>query len=258
METIAFYSYTGGAGCSTLLAKTARFLAGLGRSIVALDLNFEAPSLHYKFSPPSGNVLGGGGVVPFLLDLAEGKDAQFQVWLPDDDFGLKIRLLQAGPAPAPEYWRDLAALNRRLDFSDPVGLGFAALLELKARIEDLLRPDFLLIDTRSGVTEIGGIATTLLADAVVCLALPFPASFDGTKAVLEGLAAAPRLAGQRPLRIFRSTHTDPVDFFLDFLTPGPSRHEFPSRHLDLSEDRDEQPRVDSDDAPLSRDKGAAS
>ncbi|MFL6203305.1 MAG: hypothetical protein ACJ76J_29415 [Thermoanaerobaculia bacterium] len=48
METLAFYSYKGGVGRSLLLANAARFLASLGKGVVALDFDFEAPGLHYK------------------------------------------------------------------------------------------------------------------------------------------------------------------------------------------------------------------
>ena len=43
METIAFYSYKGGVGRSLLVANAARFLGMLGKRVVALDLDFEAP-----------------------------------------------------------------------------------------------------------------------------------------------------------------------------------------------------------------------
>jgi MinD-like ATPase involved in chromosome partitioning or flagellar assembly len=42
VETVAFYSYKGGVGRSQLLAHAARFLAGLGKGVVALDFDFEA------------------------------------------------------------------------------------------------------------------------------------------------------------------------------------------------------------------------
>ena len=44
-----------------------------------------------------------------------------------------------------------------------------AVLDLQARIEDEMYPDYLLVDARTGVTELGGLATTILADTVVCV-----------------------------------------------------------------------------------------
>ena len=50
--------------------------------------------------------------------------------------------------------------------------GVQIFLELKSRISDELKPDFLLVDSRTGITEMGGVATTLLPDKVICLVLP--------------------------------------------------------------------------------------
>jgi hypothetical protein len=52
MHTVAFYSYKGGVGRTLLLANTARFLALAGKKVVALDLDLEAPGLHYKLGAP--------------------------------------------------------------------------------------------------------------------------------------------------------------------------------------------------------------
>jgi hypothetical protein len=89
------------------------------------------------------------------------------------------------------------------------------LLDLHARIRDELKPDYLLIDARTGVTELGGLATTILADTVVCMFVPNQESLDGTLMVAEALKAAPRLKGQRPIRVLpvlaRTTSERPAE-----------------------------------------------
>ena len=75
------------------------------------------------------------------------------------------------------------------------------LLDLQARIASELRPDYLLIDARTGVTELGGLATTVLADTVVCLFVGNQESLDGTLTVVEALKAAPRLANQEQIQV---------------------------------------------------------
>ena len=49
MKTIYFYSYKGGTGRSMLLKETARYLALAGKNVALIDLDLEAPGLHYKF-----------------------------------------------------------------------------------------------------------------------------------------------------------------------------------------------------------------
>jgi cellulose biosynthesis protein BcsQ len=204
VETVAFYSYKGGVGRSLLLANAARFLAGLGKGVVALDFDFEAPGLHYKFD---GVRELAGGAVPYLIATAEGTSSPppfdehtISVPVPTEAGGW-LRLMPAGPAPHKGYWAALKELGDRLRLTDLSGRGFMALLDLQARIADELKPDYLLIDARTGVTELGGLATTVLADTVVCMFVPNQESLDGTLAVVEALKATPRLTNQRPIRI---------------------------------------------------------
>lgn len=210
METIAFYSYKGGVGRSLLLANAARFLTSLGKGVVALDLDFEAPGLHYKLVQAvvrEGGMKGLGGAVPYLVATAQGatsppplEEHMVKVPVPPGSGGW-LRLMPAGPAPERAYWAALKQLGEEVRFDDPSGEGLMPLLDLHARIEDELKPDYLLIDARTGVTELGGLATTILADTVVCLFVANQESLDGTLTVAEAVKAAPRLKGQRPVRI---------------------------------------------------------
>ena len=75
-----------------------------------------------------------------------------------------------------------------------------ALLDLQARVTEELHADYLLIDTRSGVTDLGGLATTVLADSVVCLFSETQESLEGTLVVGEAIKGAPRLKDQLPVR----------------------------------------------------------
>jgi hypothetical protein len=65
------------------------------------------------------------------------------------------------------------------------------------------------------VTELGGLATTILADTVVCMFVANQESLDGTLMVAEALKVAPRLKGQRPIRIVpalaRTTSQPPAE-----------------------------------------------
>ena len=67
--------------------------------------------------------------------------------------------------------------------------------ELQTRILDEFQPDFLLVDSRTGITEIGGVATTLLADKVLCLVLPTLENLDGARTVLQSLKRSRREGG---------------------------------------------------------------
>lgn len=222
METLAFYSYKGGVGRSLLLANAARFLASLGKGVVALDFDFEAPGLHYKLGHAAHRESRlEGGAVPYLVATAREatsppplEEHMIQVPVPPGSGGW-LRLMPAGPAPDRAYWAALKQLGEQVRFDDPSGQGLMPLLDLHARIREELKPDYLLIDARTGVTELGGLATTVLADTVVCMFVANQESLDGTLMVAEALKAAPRLKAQRPIRIVpvlaRTTSDLPVE-----------------------------------------------
>lgn len=204
METVAFYSYKGGVGRTLLVANTAQFLALSGRRVVALDLDLEAPGLHHKLGNPDVKILR--GAVDELLGALEGehnrslRETAIEVLLPSESDG-SLFLIPAGAAPSPTYWAALERLNQALRAHRRNGGLPEAVLELQARVAEEFDADFLLIDSRTGITELGGLATSLLADRVVCLTSTSPESVEGIRVVAEALRAAPRLASQKPLRL---------------------------------------------------------
>ena len=74
-------------------------------------------------------------------------------------------------------------------------------LELKERIRAEVGPDFLLIDARTGITEVGGIATTVLPDTVVCLLINNRENLDGVRVVLRSIQRSARPKDGAPVEI---------------------------------------------------------
>jgi MinD-like ATPase involved in chromosome partitioning or flagellar assembly/tetratricopeptide (TPR) repeat protein len=209
MKTITFYSYKGGTGRSLALANAARYLARLGFKVVALDFDLEAPGLHYKFSTSAdgGPLPVRAGVADYIQSfIVEGrvpsslKDFTLDVRVPGVDKPL-VHLIPAGDVPSREYWLKLSRINWNDLFYSKEAKGVQVFLELKSRISDELKPDFLLIDSRTGITEMGGVATTLLADKVICLVLPTPENLEGARAVLRSLRRSRRETGGGDLEL---------------------------------------------------------
>lgn len=218
MRTVAFYSYKGGVGRTLLLANAARFLALAGKKVVALDLDLEAPGLHYKLGAPdvlahasAGTLRGAVDELLAVLSGAGGSpitDFAVAIDLPSDCRG-SLHLIPAGSAPSTQYWSALATLTGETRREDAGGGLAEAVLDLQARIADELAPDFLLVDARTGITELGGLATTIVADRVVCLTTTSPESIEGTLLVANAVRAAPRLPGQADIEIeFLLTRVD--------------------------------------------------
>ena len=207
VKTITFYAYKGGTGRSLVVANAAKYLAGFGQHVFALDFDLEAPELHYKFSDPQRPLPVTQGVVDFFARykqtraLPDSLDSfQVPVPLPAATTG-SIRLMPAGTAPSSAYWRTLAGLNWHDFFYRPGAQGLAVFLELKERIRDEFSPDFLLIDARTGITEVGGIATTVLPDIVVCLLVNNRENLEGVRSVLRGIQRCSRPPSLPPIQV---------------------------------------------------------
>jgi hypothetical protein len=194
MRTITYYSYKGGVGRTLLVANTAKYLSTLGKTVFALDLDLEAPGLHHKFE--LGLELKQSRTVPGIVDiltefvtnrtLPQSLDTYVSQVNVSGGSG-SIHIMRAGTSPSAKYWRQLSQVNWHEMFygDNPTGVPF--FLELKERIRSEFNPDFFLIDARTGITEMGGVATTLLPDSVVCLALTSAEHLEGLRAVMHGI-----------------------------------------------------------------------
>lgn len=218
MKTITFYSYKGGTGRSLALANAAIYLTTLGFRVVALDFDLEAPGLHYKFSRSEDGspLLVRKGLVDYInAFLSDG-----EVREPFEEFvinvsvpGVEKQLLQliaAGFVPSVDYWSKLARINWHDLFYSKGAKGVQIFMELKARILEELRPDFLLVDARTGITEMGGVATTLFADELICLVLPTAENMEGARAVLRSLRRSRRETEGVELEILLAVSRVPI------------------------------------------------
>ena len=173
---VTFYSYKGGVGRSMALANTAWLLASkYGRRVIVVDLDIEAPGLHWFFGIEDNEV------APGLIDyLTSYKDAMSQ---PDPKFSMSdvlidpylqrvnsfssrgsLHLMSAGSQ------QDRASYFQKVRGFDWKGFydnwGGAQLIEAM-RTQLRQAADVTLIDSRTGLTDIGGVCTVQLPDIVV-------------------------------------------------------------------------------------------
>lgn len=203
MKTIAFYSYKGGTGRSLLLANFAKYLSLCNKRVVVLDFDLEAPGLHHKFYK-SGNIEENewkkwqvqqdtAGLLEYLLYYQQTNEApiQLQSYFVPLHFGKGSKgcyFMPAGDAPTQKYASNVLSVSwKKLFPPSPPSSGIALFLHLKREIEKLFEPDFLLIDSRTGITDIGTIAIDFLPDIAVCLFLSNQENYSGTRLILETL-----------------------------------------------------------------------
>ena len=203
-EIITFYSYKGGTGRTMALANVAWIIASSGRRVLVIDWDLESPGLHKFFHPflDESAVSATPGVIEIINDYATASLDQSP--RPDDWYldyarvdqhavslewafpdGGKLDLLSAG-----RQNRDYSAAVCSLDwdnFYERLGGGrfFHALRE------DMKRNyDYVLIDSRTGLSDVADICTIELPDVLaVCFTL--------NNQSIEGAAAVARQISNR-------------------------------------------------------------
>jgi len=177
-KIITFYSYKGGVGRSFTLANVAAVLATWGARVLCIDWDLEAPGLHHFFSSYAD-----GPATRSLIDLLESAKAGSGKF----DWRQCVASVRFGPS---ETTIDLIAAGRteddyikRVHALDWQSLyekhAFGDLVE-KLRREWVLEYDFVLIDSRTGLTDIAGICTIHLPHIVVSVFTANRQSMEGT------------------------------------------------------------------------------
>ena len=219
--TFTFYSYKGGVGRSLALLNTAYVLSGWGRHVLIVDMDLEAPGvgglltrLGELSAPPDQDLFD-------LLSQARTCPAEelppvstfIRSVLPEKLAPLKPKLGESGRVDvlAPDMDRNftnrLANLAiQDLDRDQIIALGQKIHTYFKRQrflhrplgIEDFEGPiqtpyDYILVDSRTGLTEIGGLCVGPLADRLVVLSGLNDQNINGTKLFLNEVGIKPNL-----------------------------------------------------------------
>lgn len=210
-----FYSFKGGVGRTTLLANVAQALAGLGERVVLWDLDLEAPGIHHfpGFGPPEE--VWQGGFLEWLGDIELPDGAQPPAdWPTAAALRALVKRVYAAPGspgvhvlPAHGTEANLGRAHARIDWHSlfiarPM-LGLHVFQQIRDALVAQLEPSFLLIDSRTGITDLGGVLTGFLPDCTVLVGNYGAQSAHGLRTVYDGLA---RFADDRRLEELHRTH----------------------------------------------------
>lgn len=174
MKAITFFSYKGGVGRTLAATNFAVYLAKLGLRVVIMDFDLDAPGVDSKFPSftlPKNQL----GLIDYILRFQRDgtgpgpiEDILCKVPVPSARQDYSLGLIPAGQYLAADYSAKLNELNWSTIFSDERD-GIAFFQVFLDRIRDELSPDVLVIDSRTGFSEIGGLCTQQLADETVIL-----------------------------------------------------------------------------------------
>lgn len=205
MKTITFYSYKGGVGRSLALANIATRLSEFNKKVCLIDFDLEAPGLPYKFRSELNNLSLKQGLVDYIYHFtSEGylpkSISEFVYPIKISSTKEPIYLLPAGNVDSKDYWKKLSSINwYELLYENSAGLSF--FLDLKEKIRKEIAPDFLLIDSRTGISEMSGISISLLADEVVIIAANNKENFLGARKIIHSLSNPSNLILDRSPKI---------------------------------------------------------
>jgi MinD-like ATPase involved in chromosome partitioning or flagellar assembly len=187
---VTFYSYKGGVGRTLSMVNSAALLAQQGRTVLLVDFDLEAPGLD-SFTQ-LGIAVGRRGVVEYFSDFVQTYKApklSEYIQKPQTEFAKKetVFVMTSGRKD-----REYNRLRDALIWSDlyDSGLGQLMIAEWKAAIAREYRPDYVFVDSRTGLTDVGGVCTLHLPDLVIALFALNRQNIDGVSSVIKAIEHA--------------------------------------------------------------------
>ena len=207
-----FYSYKGGVGRSMALANVAGLLCRRGLRVLMIDFDLEAPGLEEFFPVDPRKVRRQPGLIDLLAsykqamarDPLAGEDPEAQPSFkrldgfiapiyPDLPSRGKLELLPAGQRAGAhgddEPLARYAHALRTFDWQDFYFKWGGELFFEWLRRELHERYDAVLVDSRTGVTEMGGVCAYQLADALVMLCASNVQNVEGVLSVVRNFSS---------------------------------------------------------------------
>ncbi len=207
MYVVTFYSFKGGVGRTLALLNVAYELADSGRRVLVVDFDLEAPGIRADRwrRPPNaeddtddiGTASDHPGIVEYvgryLETMRVPRVADFIVDATPSGCLGRISVMPSGRMDD-----DYARRLNEIDWNDLYEHrhGYVMFEDTRAQWEQL-GFDYVLLDSRTGFTDVGGICTRHLPDAVVTLFRPEGQSLAGMEEVVESIRAEGREAHPR-------------------------------------------------------------
>ena len=192
MYVTTFYSFKGGVGRSMALTNVAVELAQRGRRVLAVDFDLEAPGLDtFDLPRPADLVPGMVDFVSQYLVTGQAPDVDNFVFqspeVGSDGGGLWIM-------PSGAHLDTYASTFANIDWGELYEhhQGYLLFEDLKEQWRDSIKPDYVLIDSRTGHTDVGGICTRQLPDSVAILFFPNTQNLRGLTKVVNDIRSEDR------------------------------------------------------------------
>jgi MinD-like ATPase involved in chromosome partitioning or flagellar assembly len=200
MYVTTFYSFKGGTGRSMALVNVAVEMAKSGLRVLIVDFDLEAPGLDtFNLPRPQKTTKG---MVDFISEYLEKGEipnvSEFIYKSTLTNVEGELWIMPAGK-PGDEYdsrfksidWRELYE-NRN---------GYLLIEDMKAQWNQAMQPDYVLIDSRTGHTDVSGICTRQLPDSVVLFFFPNEQNRRGLEIVASQIREESKTGRKRDIKL---------------------------------------------------------
>ncbi|WP_143763361.1 KGGVGR-motif variant AAA ATPase [Methanothrix harundinacea] len=196
---IVFYSFKGGVGRSTALSSFAIQRTRMGEKVTVIDFDLDAPGIGVLLAADSKGTTAPWGVLDYMLERPYGKvvlgDYVHACRREEVTGSGEIKVIPAGQMDE-RYPSKLS----RIDFEIPQnGQKLHPFILLLNQIRDELKPDWLLIDARAGLSEAAGLLLGGLAHMYVVFGTSSEQSWQGIRLILRRLGYQRVLEGESQL-----------------------------------------------------------
>lgn len=195
-KVVTFYSFKGGLGRTTSLVLTALQLVRKGKKVIVIDFDLEAPGLS-SVLVPEDNQYSKYGLVDYLVEnqISNTLDIDEYVYTIQDK---SLKGSEGGElyvVPASNINDDSTDLYLekmgRIDFNTPKynekGNPISNLIN---QLNERYEPDFIFIDSRTGIHDVGGLTLTQYTDIAFLLFYGNKQNMSGLKMVLPKVIKA--------------------------------------------------------------------
>lgn len=211
MYVTTFYSFKGGVGRTMSLVNVGLELVKSGHRVLMVDFDLEAPGIEtFDLQKPKGS---SAGIVDYVSDYkATGVSPNVKNYLYEsinEGYNGRLWIMPSG-----KHDKNYASKLNKINWDDLYKNddGYLMMEDMKAQWKKSLNPNYVLIDSRTGHTDVGGICTRQLPDSVVILFVPNEQNLLGLEKVIPIIRSESKVSERKPIHLhFISSNVPDLD-----------------------------------------------